>query len=166
MHETRVQSLGQEDPLEEEMATHSGNFAWKNSMDRRAWEATVNRVAKSWTRVSRPTHTDSAPTSPSGSQSIRLPLGSLGTQVSPLSPPQTSLSSTGLYAIFEPAGSTGRSRYARDRLQILCVHFEIRRCEIIKGKEKLVNTYIYFKNIYFYSFIWLCQVPAVAHGVF
>ena len=29
MQETWVQSLGQEDPLEEEMATHSGIFAWK-----------------------------------------------------------------------------------------------------------------------------------------
>jgi len=29
MHETRVQSLGQEDPLEEEMATHSSIFAWR-----------------------------------------------------------------------------------------------------------------------------------------
>ena len=27
--ETRVQSLGWEDPLEKEMATHSTNFAWK-----------------------------------------------------------------------------------------------------------------------------------------
>ena len=27
--ETRVLSLGQEDPLEEEMATHSSNLAWK-----------------------------------------------------------------------------------------------------------------------------------------
>ena len=27
--ETRVQSLGQEDPLEEEMATHSSILAWK-----------------------------------------------------------------------------------------------------------------------------------------
>ena len=27
MQETQVQSLGQEDPLEEEMATHSGNLA-------------------------------------------------------------------------------------------------------------------------------------------
>ena len=26
--ETRIQSLGQEDPLEEEMATHSSIFAW------------------------------------------------------------------------------------------------------------------------------------------
>ena len=29
MQETRVQSLGQEDPLEKEMATHSSNLAWK-----------------------------------------------------------------------------------------------------------------------------------------
>ena len=29
MQETQVQSLGQEDPLEKEMATHSGALAWK-----------------------------------------------------------------------------------------------------------------------------------------
>ena len=29
MQETWVQSLGQEDPLEEEMATHSSVLAWK-----------------------------------------------------------------------------------------------------------------------------------------
>ena len=29
MQETQVQSLGQEDPLEEEMATHSSVLAWK-----------------------------------------------------------------------------------------------------------------------------------------
>ena len=29
MQETLVQSLGQEDPLEKEMATHSGSLAWK-----------------------------------------------------------------------------------------------------------------------------------------
>ena len=29
MQETRVQSLGQEDPLEEEMATHSSVLAWE-----------------------------------------------------------------------------------------------------------------------------------------
>ena len=28
-HKMRVQSLGQEDPLEEEVATHSGILAWK-----------------------------------------------------------------------------------------------------------------------------------------
>ena len=29
MRETRLQSLGQEDPLEKEMATHSSILAWK-----------------------------------------------------------------------------------------------------------------------------------------
>ena len=29
MHETGVQSLGQEDPLEKEMAIHSSIFAWR-----------------------------------------------------------------------------------------------------------------------------------------
>ena len=41
MWETRVQSLGQEDPLEKEMATHSSILAWRISMDREAWWATV-----------------------------------------------------------------------------------------------------------------------------
>ena len=34
--ETRVQSLGQEDPLEKEMATHSTILAWENPRDRGA----------------------------------------------------------------------------------------------------------------------------------
>ena len=29
MQETRFQPLGQEDPLEKEMATHSNNLAWR-----------------------------------------------------------------------------------------------------------------------------------------
>ena len=33
VRETRVQSLGREDPLEKEMATHWGTLAWKTSMD-------------------------------------------------------------------------------------------------------------------------------------
>ena len=44
MQETQVRSLGQEDLLEEGMATH-------NSMDRGAWWAIVHGVAKSWTRL-------------------------------------------------------------------------------------------------------------------
>ena len=48
MQETWVWSLGQEDPLEKEMATHSSILAW-----RILWtEATVHRVAKSQTRLS------------------------------------------------------------------------------------------------------------------
>ena len=31
-----VQSLGQEEPLEEDIATHSSILAWKNPMDRGA----------------------------------------------------------------------------------------------------------------------------------
>ena len=47
IQETRVQSLGQEDPLEKEMATHSSNLAWKIP-----WmEATVHGVAKGWTQL-------------------------------------------------------------------------------------------------------------------
>ena len=47
MRETWVQSLGQEDPLEEGMATHSSVFAWRIPMDGGAWPATVHRVAES-----------------------------------------------------------------------------------------------------------------------
>ena len=42
-----AQSLGWEDPLEEGMATHSSNLAWRIPMDRGGWQATVHRVAKS-----------------------------------------------------------------------------------------------------------------------
>ena len=42
-----VQSLGQEDPLEEGMATHSSIFAWRIPMDSGAWWATVHGVAES-----------------------------------------------------------------------------------------------------------------------
>ena len=50
--ETQVWSLGQEDPMEKETATHSGTLAWKNPMDGRAWQDTVHGVAKSQTRLS------------------------------------------------------------------------------------------------------------------
>ena len=49
--ETWVRFLGQEDPLEESMATHS-RIAWRIPMDRGAWWATVHGVAKSQTRLS------------------------------------------------------------------------------------------------------------------
>ena len=49
MQETCVQSLGWEDPLEEGMATHSSILAWRISMDRGAWWATVHKVTKSQT---------------------------------------------------------------------------------------------------------------------
>ena len=52
MRETRVHSLGREDLLEKEMATHSSILAWKNPTDGGAWWATVHGVAKSRTRLS------------------------------------------------------------------------------------------------------------------
>ena len=52
--ETWVQSLGQENPLEEEMAAHSSILAWEIPWTG-AWWATVCGVAKSPTRLS--THT-------------------------------------------------------------------------------------------------------------
>ena len=47
--DTWVQSLGWEDPLEKELATHSSVLAWRIPMDRGAWWATVHGVAKSQT---------------------------------------------------------------------------------------------------------------------
>ena len=44
-----VLTLGQEDPLEEGMATHSSIPAWRTPMDRGAWWATVHGVKKSQT---------------------------------------------------------------------------------------------------------------------
>ena len=52
MWETWVRSLGREDPLEKEMATHSSILCLENPMDGGAWYATVHRVAKSRTRLS------------------------------------------------------------------------------------------------------------------
>ena len=43
---TRVRSLGQEEPLEKEMATHSSFLAWEIPRTREAWRATVHEVAK------------------------------------------------------------------------------------------------------------------------
>ena len=39
--ETWVPSLGREDPLEEEVATHSSILAWRIPMDREAWWASI-----------------------------------------------------------------------------------------------------------------------------
>ena len=44
--------LGQEDPLEKGMATHSSILAWRMPKDRGAWWATVRGVANSQTRPS------------------------------------------------------------------------------------------------------------------
>ena len=49
VQETWVWSLGQEDPLEKEMAAHSSFLAWRIPRDRGAWLATVRVVAESQT---------------------------------------------------------------------------------------------------------------------
>ena len=49
MQETPVPSLGQEDPLEEEMATHSGILAWKipqKAEPDRLWSIGSQRVGQ------------------------------------------------------------------------------------------------------------------------
>ena len=46
VQETWLQSLGQEDPLENEMATHSSILAWENPIAREAKEATAHAVTK------------------------------------------------------------------------------------------------------------------------
>ena len=53
-----VQSLHQEDPLEEGTVTHSSILASRIPMDRGAWWATVHRVPRSWTQLKQlSTHT-------------------------------------------------------------------------------------------------------------
>ena len=51
MQEAWVQSLGQEDPLEKEMATHSSILAWRIPVDGGAWWAAVYGVTQTWTRL-------------------------------------------------------------------------------------------------------------------
>ena len=51
MRETWVRFLGQEDPLEKGMATHSSIL----TTDREAWWATVHGISKSQTRLSKNT---------------------------------------------------------------------------------------------------------------
>ena len=50
--ETWAWSLGWEDPLEEDMGTHSSTLVWRIPMDRGAWQAAIHGVAKSQTWVS------------------------------------------------------------------------------------------------------------------
>ena len=58
MRETRVQSLGWEDPLEKEMATHSSTLALKIPWTEEPWtDATVHGVTKSQTQLSHFTFT-------------------------------------------------------------------------------------------------------------
>ena len=52
-HETRVQPMGWEDLPEEGMVANSSILAWRISMDRGAWRATVHGVTRSQTRLKR-----------------------------------------------------------------------------------------------------------------
>ena len=52
MWETWVWYLSWEDPLEEDMATHSSVLAWRISMERGIWWVTIRPVTKSRTRLS------------------------------------------------------------------------------------------------------------------
>ena len=49
--ETWVQSLGWDDPMKEDMATHSSVSTWSSPMDRGAWRATVHWVTKGQTQL-------------------------------------------------------------------------------------------------------------------
>ena len=52
MQETQVQSLGQKDPLEKEIATHSSILAWRIPWTEEPGGATVHGVTKSWAQLS------------------------------------------------------------------------------------------------------------------
>ena len=52
MQERQVQSLDWEDPLEEDMTTHSSIFAWRIPMDRSALWTTVHGAMMSWIQLS------------------------------------------------------------------------------------------------------------------
>ena len=49
---TWAQFLGLEDTLEKAAAAHSSVLAWRISMDRGAWRATVHGITKNRTRIS------------------------------------------------------------------------------------------------------------------
>ena len=49
MPETQVRSLGWEDPLEKEMATHSSVLAWEVPRTEELWQPTVHGVTQSRT---------------------------------------------------------------------------------------------------------------------
>ena len=59
VQQTWVRSLGREDPLEKEMATHSSILGLENPMDREAWRATVHGITQSQTTLKQlSTHPD------------------------------------------------------------------------------------------------------------
>ena len=56
IQETRVQSLGQEDPLEKEMATHSSTLAWKIPWMEEPGRLKSMGLQSVWTRLNDFTH--------------------------------------------------------------------------------------------------------------
>ena len=65
MQETRVQSLGQEEPLEESMATHSSDLGWKIPWTEEPNGLCFRGVHKSWTWLKRlSVHACTSPTLP------------------------------------------------------------------------------------------------------
>ena len=52
MQGTQVRSLGQEDPLEKEMAIYSSILAWRIPWTEEPGRLQVHGVTKSWTRLS------------------------------------------------------------------------------------------------------------------
>ena len=52
MQETLIRFLGWEDPLEDSVETHTSILAWRIPMDRGAWRATIQGIAKSRTQLS------------------------------------------------------------------------------------------------------------------
>ena len=52
MRETWVRSLGQEDPLEKDMATHSSTLAWEIPWTEKPGGLQSMGLQKSWTRLS------------------------------------------------------------------------------------------------------------------
>ena len=52
IQETWLQSLGQEDLLEEGMATHSSVLAWRIPIETGAWQPTAHMFSKSRTQLS------------------------------------------------------------------------------------------------------------------
>ena len=53
--EVWLRSLGQGDPLEEEMAAHSSVLAWRIPVDRGAWRAAARGVTQSQMQLSKRT---------------------------------------------------------------------------------------------------------------
>ena len=58
MEEMPVQSLGEEDPLEEEMATHSNILAWEIPWTEEPVGLQTMGLQKSWTLLSNERRTD------------------------------------------------------------------------------------------------------------